>query len=255
MTSKIKRNEEEIMRRDYRLWAVVAILAGLQTTACTQKVEIQSEIKPAKVERVQGTELSRLTLTPKAVERLDIKTGAIREERIAARKRQAAGEVIARPATAAAIDGSKVWVRVTMSPADLRSVAPNQPAQIASLSDVTGGTTVRPIGSLNSAKELTALHYAVDQADGFTLGQRVRVELALSGAAMRRVVPSSSVLYDAKGKTWVYTSPEPTVFVRHAITVDHIDGDRVVLSDGPASGTTVVTVGAAELLGTEYGRK
>ena len=72
---------------------------------------------------------------------------------------------------------------------------------------------------------------------------------------MRRIVATSSVLYDAKGKTWVYTSPEPMVFVRHAITVDHIDGDRVVLSDGPAPGTAVVTVGAAELLGTEYGRK
>src|SRR3989442_14417479 len=115
MTSKIKRNEEEIMRRDYRLWAVAAILAGLQTAACTQKAEMQAEIKPAKVERVQGTELSRLTLTPKAVERLDIKTGAIREERIAARKRQAAGTGIPRPASPAAIDGSKIWVRVTMS--------------------------------------------------------------------------------------------------------------------------------------------
>src|SRR5436190_23044641 len=118
MTNKIERNEEEIMRRDYRVWAVIVILAGLQTVACTQKAEMQSEIKPAKVERVQGTELSRLTLTPKAVERLDIKTGAIREERIAARKRQAAGEVIPRPASAAAIDGRKIWVRVAMSPAE-----------------------------------------------------------------------------------------------------------------------------------------
>jgi hypothetical protein len=31
-----------------------------------------------------------------------------------------------------------------------------------------------------------------------------------------------------------------------------IDGDRAILSDGPAPGTEVVTVGAAELLGTEY---
>src|SRR5206468_12178562 len=120
-------------------------------------------------------------------ERLDIKTAAVREERIEARKRLAAGEVIPRPA--AANDSSKVWVRVAMSPADLRSVAGSQPAQIASLADVTGGTTARAIASLNSAKELTALHYAVDQADGFTLGPRVRVEIALAGAAMRRVAP------------------------------------------------------------------
>jgi len=254
MAHETERNEEEIMRRDHRLWVLVAILAGLQTTACTQKVELMSEIKPAKVERVQGTELSRLTLTPKAVQRLDIKTAAVREERIGARKRLVAGEVIARPA-AAANDGSKVWVRVPMSAADLRVVAAGQPAQIASLADVTGGTTARPVTVLNGSKELAALHYALDQADGFTPGQRVRVELAVSEAAMRRIVATSSVLYDAKGKTWVYTSPEPMVFVRHAITVDHIDGDRVVLSDGPAPGTAVVTVGAAELLGTEYGRK
>ena len=253
MTNKIERNEEEIMRRDYRVWAVIVILAGLQTVACTQKAEVLSELKPAKVERVQGTELSRLTLTSKAVERREIKTAAVREERIEARKRLAAGEVIPRPA--AANGSGKVWVRVPMSPAVLRSVAAGQPAQVASLADVTGGTTARPVTILNGSKELAALHYAIDQADGFTPGQRVRVELAVSGAAMRRIVATSSVLYDAKGKTWVYTSPEPMVFVRHAITVDHIDGDRVVLSDGPAPGTTVVTVGAAELLGTEYGRK
>jgi len=250
MTNKIERKEEEIMR-GYRLLAVIVILAGLQTVACTQKAEILSELKPAKVERVPGTDLSRLTLTPKAVERLDIKTAAVREERVGARKRLVAGEVIVKPA--AANDSSKLWVRVPLSPGDIRSVAAGQPAQVASLGDATGGTTARAVNSPNGAKD--ALHYAVDQPDGFTLGQRVRVQLALSGAGMHRVVPTSSVLYDAKGKTWVYTNPEPQVFVRHAITVDHIDGDRVVLSDGPAPGTTVVTVGAAELLGTEYGRK
>src|SRR5213593_3825916 len=139
MAHETERNEEEIMRRDHRLWVLVAILAGLQTTACTQKVELMSEIKPAKVERVQGTELSRLTLTPKAVQRLDIKTAAVREERIGARKRLVAGEVIVKPA--AANDSSKLWVRVPLSPGDIRSVAAGQPAQVASLGDATGGTT------------------------------------------------------------------------------------------------------------------
>ena len=239
------------MRRAYRVWAVIVILAGLQTAACTQKADILSELKPAKVERVQGSDLSRLTLTPKAVERLDIKTAAVRDERVGPRKRLVAGEVVVKPA--AVNDSSKLWVRVPLSPADLRSVADGQPALVASLTDATGGMTARAVSSPNGSKE--ALHYAVDQPDGFTPGQRVRVELALSGAGMRRVVPTSSVLYDAKGKTWVYTNPEPLVFVRHAISVDHVDGDRVVLSDGPLPGTAVVTVGAAELLGTEYGRK
>jgi len=141
--------------------------------------------KPAKTEAVQGTELSRVTLSPKAAERLDIKTAAMGDEPVKVRKSSAAGDVAAKPTAAGAGANERV---VAMS-------------------------------------------------------------------RTRKVVPTSAVLYDAKGKTWVYTNPEPLVFVRHAISIDYIDGDRAVLLDGPASGTAVVTVGAAELLGTEYGRK
>jgi hypothetical protein len=73
------------------------------------------------------------------------------------------------------------------------------------------------------------------------------------GGAARRVVPYSAVLYDAKGDTWVYTNPEPLAYVRERVTVDYIEGDQAVLSDGPPEGTPVVTVAAAELYGTEFG--
>jgi len=80
------------------------------------------------------------------------------------------------------------------------------------------------------------------------------VELPLSGAGeKRKIIPYAAVLYDAKGKTWVYTNPEPFVFVRRAIEIDTIVGDEIFLVDGPAVGTAVVTVGGAELLGTEFG--
>jgi hypothetical protein len=80
----------------------------------------------------------------------------------------------------------------------------------------------------------------------------VREVLVKRAGAMRRVVPYGAVLYDAHGDTWVYTSPAARTFVRHAIGVDFIDGEEAVLSEGPASGTLVVTVGAAELFGTEF---
>jgi hypothetical protein len=73
------------------------------------------------------------------------------------------------------------------------------------------------------------------------------------GGALRKVIPYGALLYDASGKTWTYTSPEPLVFVRQEITVDRIEGGQVTLSDGPTAGTAVVTVGAAELAGTEHG--
>ena len=67
----------------------------------------------------------------------------------------------------------------------------------------------------------------------------------------QRIIPYAAVLYDTQGATWTYTNSEPLVFVRHPIMVDHIEGDRAVLSDGPASGIAVVTVGAQELYGAE----
>ena len=79
-----------------------------------------------------------------------------------------------------------------------------------------------------------------------------QVEDAMMGGAKRKVVPYGAVLYDAKGDTWVYTSPEALVFVRQQIEVDYVSGDRAVLSSGPAAGTKVVTVGAAELFGAEF---
>ncbi len=78
------------------------------------------------------------------------------------------------------------------------------------------------------------------------------VQDMMMGGAKRKVVPYAAVLYDARGETWVYTNPEALVFIRHAIHVDYISGDRAVLSQGPPAGTAVVTVGAAELFGAEF---
>lgn len=109
-------------------------------------------VKPAKVEKIEGSDLKRVTLTPKAAERLDIKTGKM----------------------------------------------------------ATNGTGV-----------MTA--------------------------------PYASIVYDGKGKTWVYTNPEPLVYVRAPVVVDSIKGQTAMLKSGPATGTTVVVVGVAELYGAESG--
>jgi hypothetical protein len=68
----------------------------------------------------------------------------------------------------------------------------------------------------------------------------------------RTVIPYDAVLYDPEGHTFTYTSPKPLVFVRHAINVGRIAGDRAVLTGGPPPGTAVVTVGSQELFGTEF---
>ena len=69
----------------------------------------------------------------------------------------------------------------------------------------------------------------------------------------RADVPYQAVIYDVNGAAWVYTVPEPLVYVRHPVVVDYVDGTRAVLSEGPPSGTAIVTVGVAELYGIEVG--
>ena len=66
------------------------------------------------------------------------------------------------------------------------------------------------------------------------------------------VIPYDAVIYGADGNTYAYTAPEPRTFVRQEISIDHVDGDSAMLSDGPPAGTEVVTVGAAEVYGSEF---
>ncbi len=69
---------------------------------------------------------------------------------------------------------------------------------------------------------------------------------------MHKVIPYSAVVYDTDGSTWTYVNTKTRTFVRQPITVDAIEGTAAVLERGPAVGAAVVTVGAPELLGTEY---
>jgi hypothetical protein len=91
-----------------------------------------------------------------------------------------------------------------------------------------------------------------------TLTERGAARLDLRSAPVDRagsgmVVPSSAVLVDPDGDVWVYTNPEPLVFVRHAIVIEREAGGHAFLSEGPPPGTEVVTVGVPELYGAEFG--
>ena len=73
-----------------------------------------------------------------------------------------------------------------------------------------------------------------------------------AGQPAHEVIPYSAVVYDTDGSTWAYVNTAARTYERKPITVTEIDGTTALLSAGPAVGTAVVTVGAAELLGTEY---
>ncbi|WP_210506147.1 hypothetical protein [Naasia sp. SYSU D00057] len=103
---------------------------------------------------------------------------------------------------------------------------------------------------------------AIEHAEGsdvarLTLTSQAADRLGLETAPVQQDagglrIPYSALLYMADGSTWVYASNEELVFEREPVTVVRIEGDTVLLSDGPAVGTEVATVGAAELFGSEF---
>ena len=67
------------------------------------------------------------------------------------------------------------------------------------------------------------------------------------------IAPYASIVYDIAGGTWVYTVPKPLTYVRQSVVVQAIKGEKAFLKEGPPPGTKIVTVGVAELYGTEKG--
>jgi hypothetical protein len=83
--------------------------------------------------------------------------------------------------------------------------------------------------------------------------QTAQVQEQSVNGTLKTVVPYAAVIYDLHGETWLYTNPEPLTYLRESIVIDSIDGDMVILAEGPSVGTEVVTVGVAELFGAETG--
>jgi multidrug efflux pump subunit AcrA (membrane-fusion protein) len=98
--------------------------------------------------------------------------------------------------------------------------------------------------------QLTRL--VVEPAAVATIGITTANVGANAGADGRRL-PSAALLYGPDGAPFVYVRSQENTFDRHPVTVDRVDGDVAVLREGPDEGAAVVTQGAAELVGMEFG--
>ena len=138
------------------------------------------------------------------------------------------------------------WIIVTLILAGLLLAACG-PASIPVTGEKEAPSKVEPIeGSEFSRVILT--EKAAERLDIETAPVEMR-EMSSEYLA----VPYSAVLYGLNGETWVYTNPEPLVYIRQPIVIDFIDGDWAALLEGPEVGTQVVTVGVPLLYGTEVG--
>ena len=150
-----------------------------------------------------------------------------------------------------------LWVRVPVFAGDVEQIETSQPASVKRL----GGSSVPLL-----AKRVTAplkadpaaasidLYYEIPAA-GTTLrpGERVMAEIPLKSTVQGLVVPEAALLYDIHGDAWVYEDLGGNAYARRRVQVARHSGDRAVIARGLSAGQKVVTAGAAELFGTEFG--
>jgi len=150
-----------------------------------------------------------------------------------------------------------LWVRVAVYAGDTDAIDEMQPASVTKLGATGAPKPARRVTAPLQGDPLAAsvnFYYSLP-ATGATLrpGERVLVELPLRATEKGLVVPESSVLYDIHGASWVYEDLGGNAYARRRIQIARHAGDRVVVSRGIGEGANVVTAGAAELFGTEFG--
>ncbi|MBX9815389.1 MAG: efflux RND transporter periplasmic adaptor subunit, partial [Sphingomonas sp.] len=163
------------------------------------------------------------------------------------------------PAIARLGQSGALWVRAALAGGDAQHLMADANALVRPLAG-GGAVSARPVAGPPTATPGAASidrYFALPRAAGFSLGQRVLVELPLRGGGAEGAlsVPASAILTDINGGEWVYVETAPNAFERRRVEVSRIAGDRASLARGPAPGARVVTAGAAELFGTEFGTK
>ena len=172
-----------------------------------------------------------------------------------------AGQKVAAGAALFEVAGlDPVWVKVPVYVGEAPKLDPERPAAVGGLADAPGAAGERPgkpVAAPPSGDPLSAtvhLFFEVDNKDGaFRPGQRVGVTLPLKGEAEGLTVPRAALIRDYHGGAWVYEKVGDHAYARRRVLVDRVVGDTAVLASGPKPGAKVVTDGAAELYGTEFG--
>ena len=180
-------------------------------------------------------------------------TGIVRQIQVSENQTVTAGATLME-----VIDVRRVWLRVPVYSGDLEGLSRQKTVPVR---DVDGRGAVRHATRVAAAPTadpvaVTAdLYFELANPDGqLRPGQRMMVALPSSTAGRKAiVVPASAVLYDIHGGSWIYVNRAPQEFQRQRVEVLQTDGAKVILARGPSPGAKVVSAGAAELFGTEFG--
>lgn len=154
---------------------------------------------------------------------------------------------------------ASVWIRAPVYVGDLRLIDRRQTARVHAMNEAPGAPSrpARPVNApptANPMNDTADLYFELPNGDGsLRPGQKMGVTLAERASEESLVVPWSAVIHDINGGAWVYENTAPQQYARRRVEVRRVVNSLAVLARGPAVGAKVVTAGAAELFGAEFG--
>jgi hypothetical protein len=129
--------------------------------------------------------------------------------------------------------------------------------EVRSLAGSVISRAARPVAAPPSADPIASTSdlYFELETRGVMLrpGERVSVVFPTPTTGRNLQVPWASIVHDAHGGAWVYESLGDGKYRRRRVDVRNVQNGIAILARGPEPGTRVVTTGAAELFGTEFG--
>ncbi len=157
------------------------------------------------------------------------------------------------------VNVDRMWIRVPVFVGQWRELDLTQVALVKEFGQPASvpARAARPVAAPPAADPLSSsvdLYYEIDNADGRLYpGQKLEVTLTMRSPETSLVVPWAAILFDIHGGEWVFEQTSPQKYIRRRVQVRYVDRDLAVLEVGPLPGTKIVTDGAAELFGTEFG--
>jgi len=152
-----------------------------------------------------------------------------------------------------------LWIRVPVYSGDLARLVTSARVKVRPINADTStqGSEAAPVEappSADPASSTSDLYYRIgNTGQRLRPGERVSVSIPEREQTVCLQVPFAAILYDMNGGSWVYEQVEPRVFTRHRVTVANVVDSTACLASGIPEGTAVVTDGAMELFGTEFG--
>lgn len=152
---------------------------------------------------------------------------------------------------------SQLWVRAAAFASEISLVDREAPASVRGLGAGAASVSARPAKgppSANPASGTIDLYFVLPESrSGLQFGQRVSVDLMLRGTMQGLTVPSSAIVRDIYGGEWVYAQIEPQKYERRRVEIASIQNGSALVVRGLSADAKVVSLGAMELFGAEFG--